>query len=258
MDTLLQISGFLRQHRWVVLAIGIVLGLLVGLAIGWWWFPVEWSNATPGQLRWDFRDDYVVWVAQQYESSGDVDWARSKLGVEYWGGKDEVAQIMDEVATKRSGDDAVRINALKQVLVAQEGGGSDEATAGGRSLLANAWPICLVFLVVVFVAGGGLYLYSRWRGRQLEDQAKGRRPPAERARPVEQVSWGAEGPPLAQFPTTYTLGDDHYDPSFSVELETGEFMGECGVASLRQSVSGRPTRSPRSRSGCSTRATSAL
>jgi hypothetical protein len=34
---------------------------------------------------------------------------------------------------------------------------------------------------------------------------------------------------LAQFPTTYTLGDDHYDPSFSVELESGEFMGECGV-----------------------------
>jgi hypothetical protein len=46
---------------------------------------------------------------------------------------------------------------------------------------------------------------------------------------VEPVSWGAIGPPVAQFLTTYTLGDDHYDPSFSIELENGEFMGECGV-----------------------------
>jgi hypothetical protein len=34
---------------------------------------------------------------------------------------------------------------------------------------------------------------------------------------------------LTQFATTYNLGDDHYDPSFSIELESGEFMGECGV-----------------------------
>ena len=50
--------------------------------------------------------------------------------------------------------------------------------------------------------------------------------PHKRAGPI---SWGAEGPPLAQFVTTYTFGDDAFDSSFSVELESGEFLGECGV-----------------------------
>jgi hypothetical protein len=47
--------------------------------------------------------------------------------------------------------------------------------------------------------------------------------------PAKEVAWGTEGPPLIQYATTYELGDDHYDPSFSIELENGEFMGECGV-----------------------------
>jgi hypothetical protein len=36
-------------------------------------------------------------------------------------------------------------------------------------------------------------------------------------------------PPLGHFVTTYKLGDDGYDTSFSIELPTGEFLGECGV-----------------------------
>jgi len=52
---------------------------------------------------------------------------------------------------------------------------------------------------------------------------------AERLAPAEGVPWEGDGPPLVQFPTTYELGDDHYDPSFSIELENGEFVGECGV-----------------------------
>jgi hypothetical protein len=47
--------------------------------------------------------------------------------------------------------------------------------------------------------------------------------------PTDEVAWGVEGPPLIQYATTYELGDDHYDPSFSIELDNGEFMGECGV-----------------------------
>ncbi|MCP4604858.1 MAG: hypothetical protein GY847_30785 [Proteobacteria bacterium] len=43
--------------------------------------------------------------------------------------------------------------------------------------------------------------------------------------------------PLVQFVTTYTLGDDNYDPSFSIELENGEFMGECGMGISESIVS---------------------
>jgi hypothetical protein len=39
----------------------------------------------------------------------------------------------------------------------------------------------------------------------------------------------SEEPPVVQFMTTYMLGDDLYDDSFSIDAPTGEFLGECGV-----------------------------
>lgn len=75
-----------------------------------------------------------------------------------------------------------------------------------------------------------MFAYARLSDRRIRKRVAGPRAGAgERLVPAEKVSWGAEGPPAAQFPTTYSLGDDHYDPSFSIELENGEFMGECGV-----------------------------
>jgi hypothetical protein len=59
--------------------------------------------------------------------------------------------------------------------------------------------------------------------------------------PLEQVAWEGQ-PPNAQFVTTYVLGDDHYDPSFSIELESGEFMGECGVGISETLGTGEPDR----------------
>ncbi|MGH2627653.1 MAG: hypothetical protein ACRDHY_13495, partial [Anaerolineales bacterium] len=35
--------------------------------------------------------------------------------------------------------------------------------------------------------------------------------------------------PVVQFMTTYVLGDDLYDDSFSIESAAGDFLGECGV-----------------------------
>jgi hypothetical protein len=34
---------------------------------------------------------------------------------------------------------------------------------------------------------------------------------------------------MSQFMTTYMLGDDLFDDSFSIDSPTGEFLGECGV-----------------------------
>jgi hypothetical protein len=39
----------------------------------------------------------------------------------------------------------------------------------------------------------------------------------------------APAPSLGHFVTSYALGNDHYDESFSIETPTGEFLGECGV-----------------------------
>jgi hypothetical protein len=59
-------------------------------------------------------------------------------------------------------------------------------------------------------------------------------PPVSRAQgaphPVQKTAWAGEAtPPLAQYVTSYALGDDRYDVSFSIETSTGDFLGECGV-----------------------------
>jgi len=50
-------------------------------------------------------------------------------------------------------------------------------------------------------------------------------------RTTEVTDYESEGQsaPIAQFMTTYMLGDDLYDDSFSIDSTNGEFLGECGV-----------------------------
>ena len=67
---------------------------------------------------------------------------------------------------------------------------------------------------------------------QVDEMASKRQEqePAISARqPAGLALWNGKAP-QNRFVTTYELGDDQYDVSFSIELDDGEFMGECGVA----------------------------
>jgi len=58
---------------------------------------------------------------------------------------------------------------------------------------------------------------------------------------MEKTSWAGETTaPLAQYVTTYALGDDRYDMSFSIETSTGDFLGECGVGISKTIGAGSP------------------
>ena len=59
--------------------VGVVLGLALGFAIGWWLWPVQYTNTGPDVLRQDYRDDYVVMVATAYEAEGNLELARERL-----------------------------------------------------------------------------------------------------------------------------------------------------------------------------------
>ena len=218
------------QRRKILIALtsGALLGLLLGLAIGWWWWPVEWTNSTPGNLRSDFQSDYIAWVAERYATTGDLEWARSKLGVEYWK-EGQVAETLGGLADARSGQEAVRLRALAQALETAPAAPEAPETGGGAGFRSVAMVCGAAILVLAFV-GGAIFLLGRLRGMGAASTTDERLGGAGVGfRPTEEISWGAEGPPLAQYVTSYALGDDHYDPSFSIEMESGEFMGECGV-----------------------------
>ncbi len=58
-------------------AIGIALGLLYGWVID----PVDYVDITPEMLRADYRTDYVLMVAEAYQSDGDAGRAARRLAV---------------------------------------------------------------------------------------------------------------------------------------------------------------------------------
>jgi hypothetical protein len=52
---------------------------MLGFAIGWWIWPVQYTNTAPDVLRQDYRDDYVVMVATAHEVEQDLEQARNRL-----------------------------------------------------------------------------------------------------------------------------------------------------------------------------------
>jgi len=71
--------------------------------------------------------------------------------------------------------------------------------------------------------------------RRTRGRGSGERSAASKAneysKSVQKTDYQAMGaePPIAQFVTTYMLGDDLFDDSFSIDSPAGEFLGECGV-----------------------------
>jgi hypothetical protein len=69
-----------RTRPWIArTGIGIAVGLALGVAIGWWLWPVTYTNTSPAALREDYRDDYVLMAATAYEVREDLEQARSRL-----------------------------------------------------------------------------------------------------------------------------------------------------------------------------------
>ncbi|MCX8067029.1 MAG: hypothetical protein N3B68_04300 [Anaerolineae bacterium] len=207
----------------LVFASGALLGLLIGLLIGWVIWPTSYYNATPEMLRSDFRDDYLVWVAQAYAQDKDLQKAQTRLGIAYWK-KENPIELLRDVAQRRGEPDAQFLIALASELER-----APSIPPERPPLLQRFRPffqICGIALLALALAALAWVLVTRLRRPKA-------RPISERAvayRPVQPTRWEEEiAPPALQFHTTYVLGDDHYDPSFSIEKPTGEFMGECGV-----------------------------
>lgn len=239
METLLQ---FFRQPRNAFIG-GLVLGLIIGLVFAWEIWPTELRNATPSHLRSDFQRNYLLWVASQYAVDRDINAARIRLGAEFWE-KGKLSARLNELSGEVRGQDAVRLRELALALEeapAAAPTARPEQAAGGVGGFRSVLLVCGVALVVL--AAAALLLFTRMRARRPAVTRAARRrempaaPAAQRGR-----GWGAEGPPLAQFSTTYNLGDDHYDPSYSIEAEDGEFLGECGVGISETIGTGSPSK----------------
>lgn len=218
-------------------AVAFVLGLVIGLVVlGWWLFPVEWKDASPAFLSNRHKVEYVQLVADSFVLTGDVQKAKDRVA-QLGNGAEAIQMAMD--ATE--GLDNLRVSQLATVAGAgaaptggEQPGGS--AAAESPSLLQRILPICGAGLVLVLVLGLGAFAYMRFVGGMPRTKGPARpRPEVTQGSTATRIETPPEivaeaGPePVTTFKTTYMLGNDLFDESFSIDDQQGDFLGECGV-----------------------------
>lgn len=67
------------RFPWVMLLIGLLLGLFGGLAYAWFLNPVTYDNIAPARLSPEDQQAYVLLVAEAYLSDHDLERARARL-----------------------------------------------------------------------------------------------------------------------------------------------------------------------------------
>lgn len=209
--------------------VGFVVGLLIGwVALGWWIAPIQWTDAGPANLHPDFRKVYVRAVADSYSIHGNADLAKTVLDATKWE-EGELEKVIGELKAETQDEGQVqRLDNLAQALAISTTAGVEpttEAPTEKPSLISNLLPLCGGFLVIVFVVVVAWLVLRVVRGRGAE----GALARVEEAISPEMAEAMPTGAVLGHFITSYALGNDHYDDSFSIETDAGEFLGECGV-----------------------------
>ncbi len=70
-----------RRLSWIAVGLALFAGLLIGwMVLGWWVFPVQWTDAAGLDLAPAEREKYLDVVAESYTLNSDVELARERLG----------------------------------------------------------------------------------------------------------------------------------------------------------------------------------
>jgi len=232
-------KAFLNRNVIIGLVVGIVVGLIVGGVIVW---NIPVSDLPPALLQSGYRDFYLAMVAKNYADAKDLNQAKVMLGIEdRWSAKDIVNRLQ-ELASTPGRSDSAQLKALAAAL-----GGGAAAPAAKPAVGGTNWALvgCLGLLLVLLLVVGAVWLLPKLQGVGVpkpEPSAAVRSAQATKA--VEPTAtWAGEAEkPLSQFVTTYEIGDDRYDTSFSVETATGDFLGECGVGISETIGEGSPNK----------------
>jgi len=255
-----KLKKYLEDFR-IMLAVGAVIGLALGLVIGWGIWPVQWTDLAPYHLRPDLREDYLRMSIYTSTSVGNVAIAQkawSELGDT---AEETMAEVRNQPGYLSDGQissflaavGAEKVEVLPEIEETAPQVSPEIKGSGPNWLLLGG--LCIALVAVI--AGVAVFLYLRSNRTQAEkpealdqhgmppeagyDQGMPRHSPEPES--VYVPAFHAEHTePVAQFMTTYMLGDDFYDDSFSIDSPTGAFLGECGVGISETVGVGEPKR----------------
>jgi hypothetical protein len=224
------IKNLLKNTR-VTLIVGVVLGLLLGLIVGWGLWPVKWTDALPEVLRTDLQEDYMRMAIDSYRANKNLNpQAAADLAVFRWDNLGTAAgPTYGRVQANPSYLDQVSIQDFGLIIQSRKGPINTNPAVQQTSALGKYVLYASIAVVVILIAAGGLYLFRLLRKGPGTVTAVMQA--AEASKSAEKTDFQALGlaPPITQTMTTYVLGDDLYDESFSIDTGGGEFLGEYGV-----------------------------
>ncbi len=234
--------------------LGFLLGAAFGLfALGWGLFPVTWVDASPAQLSSSYQEDYLRAAIDSYGRNQDVLAAQQRFQALGENGPG-VLSLVTNNPQKLTTDEIAKFSSIaigKQVSPLPNqtpGTGTTTPAAAGKSTIVILLSVLCLFMLVI---GGALVYILFFRNRvgkkkgEEEEPAQGYvyeqidQPLAPetapmKTEPIPQIPVVERAPvsdsaPVAQFMTSYSIGDDLYDDTFSIDAPTGEFLGECGA-----------------------------
>jgi len=69
------------MNRWFKFFLVIILGIILGLIYGWVMSPLQYRDTTPITLRYDYKTDFVLMVAEDFSTSQNADKAGRQLAL---------------------------------------------------------------------------------------------------------------------------------------------------------------------------------
>jgi hypothetical protein len=228
MEAVTAITRNYLQNVRVVLILGVILGFILGIIFAWGIWPVEVVDTTPEVMRQDLQQDYLRMTIDSYNRTGDPNRA-----IERWNNLGEARErVYSQVLADPGYLNQAEIQNFGQVVQSVTGNpitptdptAEQPADTTSQLLMYGSIAVILVLLVA-----GGLFAYRIFR-RTSGPITPGMQA-AEVSRNAERTDFQSMGlaQPITQTMTTYVLGDDLYDESFSIDTGGGEFLGEYGV-----------------------------
>jgi hypothetical protein len=213
----------------VIGVVALVVGLILGLGWGWGVQPVQWVDAPVNLLRADLQEEYLRMSIDSYRVNGDETLAAKR----YADLGDKAPQLLQLVKASPGKIDPNFVPLYEQMLarkglIATAEAQPVPAASSGGSLVTTAI-IIGGLLAFAGVAAAAFFLLRG--GFRRTGEVTPARHATDIARAAEKTDYVAMGqaPPVAQYVTTYLVGDDLFDDSFSIDSPSGEFLGECGV-----------------------------
>jgi hypothetical protein len=228
------VLNFLKRPI-VMVTLGVLAGLMVGLIVGWWLWPVEVVNTDPSYMRAELREDYLRMTIDSYKVN-----ANPNLAMARWKALGQYGpELLNQVTTNPNGLDVgtlaaftqltqqVQSNAAGETPVAPDAADTTKSPMSTGALILSIAGILLLF----FLAAAAIYFLPRLLAKRGGGESTVSMKANEISRNAEKTDFEGLGlaPPITQTMTTYMLGDDLYDESFSIDTQGGEFLGEYGV-----------------------------